>query len=226
MSADRRASYDFLYKVILTGDTGVGKTNLLSRYSRDEFNPNSKATIGAEFSSRILVVDSHRVKLQIWDTAGHEKYRAITAAFYRGAKGALLCFDITNSTSFSSLSGWLASVRDNSDDKCCIILVGCKSDLKEHREVSREKAERFVKEHQLYGYMETSAKDSSNVEETFQRVLEHIYRKELEDLQHFTSREDDDESPAHDDERFRQSGSVQLDGERNDSQAKKSTCWC
>eukprot|EP01067_Filipodium_phascolosomae_P006516 Filipodium_phascolosomae@DN4786_c0_g1_i1.p1 len=173
-SYDQR-DYDFLYKLILTGDSGVGKTQLLSRYCRGEFETESKATVGAEFATKVLRLADHGVKIQVWDTAGHERYRSITTAFYRGAKGALLCFDITDHRSFHSLDDWVVSLRDNADPGCCVLLVGCKSDLADYRQVSKSEAEQFAMEHNLVGYMETSAKDAINVDDTFYGVVEAMY---------------------------------------------------
>ncbi|KAL4422120.1 hypothetical protein ABPG77_003405 [Micractinium sp. CCAP 211/92] len=105
--------FDVLMKVVLLGDSGVGKTNCLSRFTRNEFVANSKPTIGVEFATKQLVVDEDLVKCQIWDTAGQERYRAITNAYYRGAVGALLVHDVTRQSSFESVPRWLAEIREH-----------------------------------------------------------------------------------------------------------------
>eukprot|EP00916_Digyalum_oweni_P022886 GHVL01037935.1.p1 GENE.GHVL01037935.1~~GHVL01037935.1.p1 ORF type:complete len:197 (-),score=26.27 GHVL01037935.1:173-763(-) len=168
--------HEFMYKLILTGDSGVGKTQLLSRYANDSFEEESKVTVGAEFASKLVNMGDHVVKTQIWDTAGHERYRAITTAFYRGAKGALLCFDLSDRNSFNSLDDWLSTLRENADPDVCIVLVGTKCDLP--RRVEADDAIAFADTHHLVGYLETSAKDSINVSETFFNVVEAMFMLE------------------------------------------------
>eukprot|EP01036_Dinobryon_divergens_P032180 gene32180-41720_t len=107
--------YDYLFKVVLIGDSGVGKSNLLSRFTRNEFNLESKSTIGVEFATKSIQVDSKIVKAQIWDTAGQERYRAITSAYYRGAVGALLVYDISKRSTFENVERWLKELRDHAE---------------------------------------------------------------------------------------------------------------
>ncbi|CAN1229645.1 Ras-related protein RABA1f [Linum grandiflorum] len=140
--------YDYLFKVVLIGDSGVGKSNLLSRFTRNEFSLESKSTIGVEFATRSIHVDDKVVKAQIWDTAGQERYRAITSAYYRGAVGALLVYDVT---------------RHN------------KADLRHLRAVSTEDSKSFAERENTF-FMETSALESMNVENAFTEVLTQIYR--------------------------------------------------
>ncbi|XP_071971038.1 ras-related protein Rab-25 isoform X2 [Engystomops pustulosus] len=137
--------YNFVFKVVLIGESGVGKTNLLSRFTRNEFNHDSRTTIGVEFSTRTLTLDGHLVKAQIWDTAGLERYRAITSAYYRGAVGALLVYDITKHQSYESVDRWLKELYDHADASILVMLVGNKSDLKdEAREVPSEEAKMYA----------------------------------------------------------------------------------
>ena len=103
--------YDYLFKVVVIGDSGVGKSNLLSRFTRNEFNLESKSTIGVEFATRTVSMEGKTIKAQIWDTAGQERYRAITSAYYRGAVGALVVYDITKDVSFTNVSKWLAELK-------------------------------------------------------------------------------------------------------------------
>jgi len=169
------SNYDFLFKVVLIGDSGVGKSNLLSRFTRNEFNLDSKSTIGVEFATRSIQVDGKTVKAQIWDTAGQERYRAITSAYYRGAVGALLVYDIAKHGTYSNVTRWLKELRDHADSNIVIMLVGNKSDLKHLRAVPTEEATAFSAENRL-SFIETSALDSSNVENAFQTILTDIYR--------------------------------------------------
>jgi len=168
------SNYDFLFKVVLIGDSNVGKSNLLSRFTRNEFNLESKSTIGVEFATRSINVDSKTVKAQIWDTAGQERYRAITSAYYRGAVGALLVYDITKHATYVNAMRWLKELRDHADSNIVIMLVGNKSDLKHLRAVPTEEAKSFAAENEL-SFIETSALDASNVESAFQTILTDIY---------------------------------------------------
>jgi len=169
------SNYDYLFKVVLIGDSGVGKSNLLSRFTRNEFNLESKSTIGVEFATRSINVDGKTVKAQIWDTAGQERYRAITSAYYRGAVGALLVYDIAKHATYVNVTRWLKELRDHADSNIVIMLVGNKSDLKHLRAVPTEEATSFSTENGL-SFIETSALDASNVEAAFQNILSDIYR--------------------------------------------------
>ncbi|KAG0948918.1 hypothetical protein G6F30_002474 [Rhizopus arrhizus] len=160
---------------VLIGDSGVGKTNLLGRFTRNEFNLESKSTIGVEFATRSIQVDNKVIKAQIWDTAGQERYRAITSAYYRGAVGALLCYDISKHSTFESVSRWLKELRDHADSNIVIMLVGNKSDLRHLRAVPTDEAKQFASENGL-SFIETSALDATNVELSFQRILTEIHR--------------------------------------------------
>ncbi|CAL5378018.1 unnamed protein product [Camellia sinensis] len=167
--------YDYLFKVVLIGDSGVGKSNLLSRFTRNEFCLESKSTIGVEFATRTLQVEGRTVKAQIWDTAGQERYRAITSAYYRGALGALLVYDVTKPTTFENVSRWLKELRDHADANIVIMLIGNKTDLKHLRAVATEDAQGFAEKEGL-SFIETSALEAINVEKAFQTILSEIYR--------------------------------------------------
>jgi len=169
------SNYDYLFKVVLIGDSGVGKSNLLSRFTRNEFNLESKSTIGVEFATRSISVDGKTVKAQIWDTAGQERYRAITSAYYRGAVGALLVYDIAKHATYVNVTRWLKELRDHADSNIVIMLVGNKSDLKHLRAVPTDEAKTFATENGL-SFIETSALDASNVESAFQTILTDVYR--------------------------------------------------
>ncbi|MQL96169.1 hypothetical protein Taro_028843 [Colocasia esculenta] len=167
--------YDYLFKVVLIGDSGVGKSNLLSRFTRNEFSTESKSTIGVEFATRSIHVDDKVVKAQIWDTAGQERYRAITSAYYRGAVGALLVYDVTRHITFENVERWLKELRGHTDSNTVIMLVGNKADLRHLRAVSTEDAKAFAERENSF-FMETSALESMNVESAFTEVLTQIYR--------------------------------------------------
>ncbi|KAL2474018.1 Ras-related protein RABA1f [Forsythia ovata] len=175
--------YDYLFKAVLIGDSGVGKSNLLSRFTRNEFSLESKSTIGVEFATRSIRVDDKVVKAQIWDTAGQERYRAITSAYYRGAVGALLVYDVTRRVTFENVERWLRELRDHTDSNIVIMLVGNKADLRHLRAVQTEDAKAFAERENAF-FMETSALESMNVENAFTEVLTQIHhvvsRKALE----------------------------------------------
>lgn len=167
--------YDFLYKVVLIGDSGVGKSNLLSRFTRNEFNLESKSTIGVEFATRSVEAEGKIIKAQIWDTAGQERYRAITSAYYRGAVGALLAYDISKRITFENVGRWLKELREHADENIVIMLVGNKRDLRHMRQVSTDEAKEFAEENKLF-FLETSALDSTNVEPAFKMILTEILK--------------------------------------------------
>merc|ERR1712190_607318 len=167
--------FDYLFKVVLIGDSAVGKSQLLSRFTRNEFMLQSKSTIGVEFATRSIQVDGKTVKAQIWASAGQERYRAITSAYYRGAVGALLVYDITKQATFDNVGRWLKELRDHADSNIVIMLVGNKSDLRHLRAVPTEEAKEFASQNGL-SFIETSALDASNVELAFQNELTEIYR--------------------------------------------------
>ncbi|CAL9049903.1 ras-related protein RIC2-like [Musa acuminata AAA Group] len=167
--------YDYLFKVVLIGDSGVGKSNLLSRFTRNEFSLESKSTIGVEFATRSLTVDGKVVKAQIWDTAGQERYRAITSAYYRGAIGALLVYDVTRHATFENVERWLKELRGHTDPNIVVMLIGNKSDLRHLVAVPTEDGEAYAERESLY-FMETSALEATNVENAFAEVLTQIYR--------------------------------------------------
>ncbi|OII74647.1 Rab2 GTPase [Cryptosporidium ubiquitum] len=188
--------YDYLFKYIIIGDTGmsfpnfllskfiifsaVGKSCLLLQFTDRRFRVDHDLTIGVEFGARIVNIDTKKVKLQIWDTAGQESFRSITRSYYRGAAGALLVYDITRRDTFNHLSRWLSDVKRNATPNMTIILVGNKSDL-DRREVTTEEGVEFAEQNGLL-FIETSAKISNNVEEAFMRISEKIYRNILDGI--------------------------------------------
>ncbi|KAL8140428.1 hypothetical protein V2J09_006449 [Rumex salicifolius] len=167
--------YDYLFKVVLIGDSGVGKSNLLTRFTRNEFSLESKSTIGVEFATRSIRVDEKVIKAQIWDTAGQERYRAITSAYYRGAVGALLVYDVTRNVTFENVERWLKELRDHTDSSIVVMLVANKADLRHLRAVPTDAGKEFA-EREKTCFMETSALESMNVEDAFTEVLRQIHK--------------------------------------------------
>ncbi|CAH8356903.1 unnamed protein product [Eruca vesicaria subsp. sativa] len=181
MSDDERCE-EYLFKIVIIGDSAVGKSNLLTRYARNEFNPNSKATIGVEFQTQSMLIDGKEVKAQIWDTAGQERFRAVTSAYYRGAVGALVVYDITRTSTFENVGRWLDELNTHSDTTVAKMLIGNKCDLESIRAVSIEEGKSLAESQGLF-FMETSALDSTNVNTAFEMVIRDIYgnisRKQL-----------------------------------------------
>lgn len=172
--------YDYIWKVVLVGDSGVGKTNLLSRFTKNEFNSESKSTIGVEFATRHVTIKGKTIRAQIWDTAGQERYRAITAVYYRGAVGALVVYDITKSQTFDNLCKWLQELKEHADSSARIMIVGNKSDLRHLRAVTQEDG-RLLAEKYKFSFIETSALDATNVGEAFNNLLVDIFKSQVED---------------------------------------------
>ncbi|CAH1415872.1 unnamed protein product [Lactuca virosa] len=167
--------HDYFFKLVLIGDSGVGKSNLLSQFSRNEFILKSSATIGVEFANSSINVGDTVIKAQIWDTAGQEKYRAITSAYYRGAVGALIVYDITRKITFENVEKWLKEVRDHKEQNMVIVLLGNKADQTNLRSVQREDAKAFAERENINLFMETSALDKSSVDKAFTKALTEIY---------------------------------------------------
>ena len=174
-------SYEMMVKVVLVGDSGVGKTNIMSKYLKNEFREDSKATVGVEFGSKQFNIQGHQIKAQIWDTAGQERYKAITSAYYKGAKGAFIVYDITRKNTFDSVNRWVSDISAAADKKITLLLIGNKSDLEDQRQVNKEQGEEKAKELGL-AFMETSACSGENLEKAFQLMINEVYKKFQEDI--------------------------------------------
>jgi len=166
-----------LYKVVVTGDSGVGKTNVISRFTNDEFILDNKATIGVEFGyAEVKVGGGAIAKVQIWDTAGQERFRAITRGYYKGAVGALVVYDLTKMQTFKNIEKWLQELREYAESDIVIMLVGNKKDLENEREVPTQEAQKFAQKQSLL-YMETSALDGENVSAAFEQTINEIHSR-------------------------------------------------
>ncbi|XP_030221264.1 ras-related protein Rab-8B isoform X1 [Gadus morhua] len=194
-------TYDYLFKLLLIGDSGVGKTCLLFRFSEDAFNTTFISTIGIDFKIRTIELNGKRVKLQIWDTAGQERFRTITTAYYRGAMGIMLVYDICNEKSFENIKNWIRNIEEHASSDVEKMILGNKCDISDRRQVSKDRGEKvsritpldpalvqvsnvtnvvfilyFTKLAIDYGikFLETSAKSSLNVEEAFYTIARDI----------------------------------------------------
>jgi Ras-related protein Rab-11A len=163
---------DYSFKIVIVGDSGVGKTNLLTRFTRDQFSLTLRNTVGFNSDQKTLLIDNKAIRAEIWDTAGQERYRSMSQNFYRGAVGALIVYDITNLESFNNLSKWIRELKNNADSIVATLIIGNKSD-KPDRTVSIEVANAFATKYQC-GLIETSAMDSINVEKAFETILKEI----------------------------------------------------
>lgn len=168
--------YDYLFKLLLIGDSGVGKTSILFRFSDDQFNASFIATIGIDFKIRTIDIEGKRIKLQIWDTAGQERFRTITTAYYRGAMGIMLVYDVTNMRSFANIKQWMNNIADHANADVEKMLLGNKCDINGQRNVSTEEAKSFAEQHTIR-FLETSAKSGYNVEQAFMQLAFDIKGK-------------------------------------------------
>ena len=166
--------YNMLFKIVLVGDSSVGKTNLFLRYIKNEFDPQSKATIGVEFGTKIIKINNYNIKIQIWDTAGQERYKSITSAYYKGAQGAFLVYDITNKTSFLNIDKWIRDLKNNGDEKIVLFLIGNKNDLDDDRVIDTNEGKNKAKENKMF-FLETSAKNNDNVNKAFDEIINNIF---------------------------------------------------
>ena len=165
---------DYKVKIIIVGDSGVGKTNLISRYASDKFDKNSKATIGVEFIYKTLKINKDIFKIELWDTAGQERYKSITSAYYKGARGAIIVYDITSEKTFTNIETWIHEVKGKSSNNLQIMIIGNKTDLYKDRKISLEKGIEKAKTLNLHLF-EASALDKTNVVEAFNCLFKEIY---------------------------------------------------
>lgn len=168
--------YDYLFKLLLIGDSGVGKTCLLFRFSEDNFNQTFIATIGIDFKIRTIDIDGKKIKLQIWDTAGQERFRTITTAYYRGAMGIMLVYDVTNEKSFQNISSWVRSIKEHASRDVDQMLLANKCDMRDKRVISPEQGQQLANELSIR-YMETSAKLGDFVDEAFITLARDIKKR-------------------------------------------------
>ncbi|KAL1918500.1 uncharacterized protein VTP21DRAFT_3160 [Calcarisporiella thermophila] len=169
-------SYDYLIKLLLIGDSGVGKSCLLLRFCEDSFTPSFITTIGIDFKIRTIDLDGKRIKLQIWDTAGQERFRTITTAYYRNAMGILLTYDVTDIRTFNNIRTWYSNIEQHASEGVNKILIGNKCDAHETRAVSTEEGQALANELGL-SFLETSAKSNINVEEAFFTLARDVKRR-------------------------------------------------
>ncbi|EDW36962.1 GL25775 [Drosophila persimilis] len=164
--------YKFLFKIVLVGNAGVGKTCLVRRFTQGLFPPGQGATIGVDFMIKTVEVEGEKIKLQIWDTAGQERFRSITQSYYRSAHALILVYDISCQPTFDCLPDWLREIQEYANSKVLKILVGNKTD-RDDREIPTQIGEEFAKQHDMY-FLETSAKEAENVERLFYEIAAEL----------------------------------------------------
>ncbi|MEE6492851.1 hypothetical protein FKM82_016651 [Ascaphus truei] len=208
--------YDVLFRLLLIGDSGVGKTCLLCRFTDNEFHPSHISTIGVDFKMKTIDVDGIKVRIQIWDTAGQERYQTITKQYYRRAQGIFLVYDITSERSYQHIMKWASDVDEYAPDGVQKILIGNKADEEQKRQVGKNQGVKLAEEYGM-DFFETSACTNFNIKESFTRLTELVlqaHKKELDGL------------------RVSSTGELNLaeleeDGSKPDGTANASkSCWC
>ena len=169
-------NYEILFKIIIIGDSGVGKSNILSRYLADEYKEDSKNTVGVELGTKYLKIKGKGAKLQIWDTAGQERYRSITTSYFRGSHGCFIVYDITNEDSFDNIDKWFEQTQKSASKDVSVILVGNKCDLENYRKITKEMGEEKAKTLKC-PFFETSAKTNISINDIFEEMTNNIYEK-------------------------------------------------
>ena len=171
---EENTNYELLYKIIIIGDAAVGKSNILTRYSKNEFSENTRSTVGVELGVKFIKVKGINTKIQIWDTAGQERYRSITSSYYKGSHGCFIVYDITNESSFNNVEKWYEYVQKEAGKNISIILVGNKCDLENERKITKEKGQEKAKNLKC-AFFETSALSGVNISQIFEELTNNIY---------------------------------------------------
>ena len=167
---------DQLFKILLLGDAGVGKSSIILRYTKNQFNASMVGSIGVDFKTKDIIVNNKKVKIQIWDTAGHERFRTITTSYYRGAHGIVTVFDLTDRESYEHIEKWLDEINKYAKENVMRFLIGNKSDLVDQRKVTYEEARALANKLNIY-YVETSAKNNINVSDFFTIATKNYLNK-------------------------------------------------
>mmetsp|Transcript_14374 Transcript_14374/g.30337 ORF Transcript_14374/g.30337 Transcript_14374/m.30337 type:complete len:205 (+) Transcript_14374:110-724(+) len=175
-AGQQKKPYDLTVKLMMIGDSGVGKTALLVRYADDAWMESVLPTIGIDFKIKFLDLQGRRIKLQIWDTAGQERFRTITQAYYRGAMGVLLCYDVTSVQSFNNIRNWVRNIEGNAPQTVNTVLIGNKCDMSSARKVAREKGEALASEFGMK-FFESSARLNANVSEAFETIASDVVER-------------------------------------------------
>lgn len=168
-------NYDYLFKILLIGDSGTGKSAMLNRYVDNNFEYDISSTIGVDFKIKYLLHNNNTIKLQVWDTAGQERFKTITSNYYRGVQGIIILFDLSNYDSFKNIEGWLKEIEKYCNSEHSKIIIGNKSDKARYYKITDEIND-FIKKNG-YQYIEVSAKEDSNIEEGFLLLIDTIFKE-------------------------------------------------
>ena len=173
--------YDLILKLLMIGDSGVGKSSLLLRYSNDIFTESFISTIGVDFKIKKLDIGGKKIKLQIWDTSGQERFQTITKSYYRGANGVIIVYDITNLHTFNNIQKWIGELEINSKDDIKMLIIGNKCDLENLRVVTKECGEKLAETLKI-PFIETSTKNSINTDEAFLSITQEMLKRHFMDV--------------------------------------------
>jgi small GTP-binding protein len=168
--------YDKVYKVLLLGDSSVGKTCFMSRYVDDRFEHTHISTIGLDYRLKTMKIGNDNIKIQIWDTAGQDRFKSITRTYFKGANGVLLLYDITSMNSFRNIKNWLDQIKENTSDKLVVVLVGNKCDLDSERQISVDDGKQLAEHYGIKFFFETSVKKNINVNECFEVLFKELHK--------------------------------------------------
>ena len=204
---------EMIFKIIIIGDLSSGKTNIISRYISNKFIQDSQPTIGVEMFSKEFKINEDTVIAQIWDTAGQEKYYTLTSSYYKGAKGALIVYDVSQRNTFLKVEKFVNDLKENCDKRVYTILVGNKIDLEENRTVSTEEGKNLANKLKM-GFYEVSAKDGTGINNLFQKIVNEVYDKNNREFKSMASIEIMD---SKDEKRFSLGGT-------NSGESKKKKC--
>ena len=205
-------NYDKTCQLLIIGDSSVGKTSLITRYTNGTFKEEYLATVGLDYYSKEEVINNKTINIKLWDTAGQERYKSLTQNYFKNAEGVLLTYDITNSESFDNLKEWISSIKKNMEGKDIfipVIIIGNKIDMEDSRETSKEDAEKFAKENN-YKYFETSAKTGEGVDDAIRELVIQILKQ----------------NGQIDDQKEARASSVQIKEENLDKKKKKKKGCC
>ena len=177
MSENKTGYFDLKYKIMVLGESKVGKTSLIKRYTKDQFGGVYLTTVGMDFQDKIIEIEDKKVRLQVWDTAGQERFRNVTKSYFQSSHGLLVVYDITDRESFEKINFWMENIKNNAPENAKLILVGNKCDLANERKVTIEDGENKARNYNIK-FFESSAKDGTNVNEFFFYLANEIYQDE------------------------------------------------
>ena len=177
MTDNKGGYFDVKYKIMVLGESKVGKTSLIKRYTKDQFGGVYLTTVGMDFQDKIIEIEDKKVRLQVWDTAGQERFRNVTKSYFQSSHGLLVVYDITDRESFEKIKFWMENIKNNAPENAKKILVGNKCDLANERQVSYEEGEKKASNYNIK-FFESSAKDGTNVNELFFYLANEIYQDE------------------------------------------------